>query len=282
MLGSEGLFAFDVEGKELWRRDLGVLSVGLADEPEYEWGPASSPVIHGNVVIVQNDRYKDSHLIAFDLMTGKELWRSSREELPAWSTPLVHGSGAAATVITNSPRFLRAHDLQTGRERWRVADPEGQVKVSSPVAAGDLAILTGGWPSAARPIQAIRISDGSVAWRHDRGSPYTSTPLVYDGLVYIVTDNGILSAYRMADGTRVYQHRIAPDAGGFSASPVAASGRIYLTSEDGKIYVVRAGAAYELLAASDMGEACMATPVPVGDTLLVRTTTHLYALRASN
>jgi outer membrane protein assembly factor BamB len=281
LLGSEGLFAFDLDGRELWRKDLGVLSVGLADEPEYEWGPASSPVIHGNVVIVQNDRYKDSHLVAFDLASGKELWRSSREELPAWSTPLVHEAGGAATVVANSPRFFRAHDLRTGRERWRVADPEGQVKVSSPVAAGDVAILTGGWPSAARPIQAIRISDGSVVWRHDRGSPYTTTPLVYDGLVYIVTDNGILSAYRVSDGTRVYQQRIAADAGGFSASPVAAAGRIYFTSEDGRIYVVRAGPRYELLASNDMGEVCMATPVPVGDTLLVRTRSHLYALRAT-
>jgi outer membrane protein assembly factor BamB len=281
LLGSEGLFAFDLDGQPLWRRDLGVLAVGLADEPEYEWGPASSPVIHGDVVVVQNDRYKDSHLIAFDLHTGKELWRSNREELPAWSTPLIHDTPQGPMVIVNSPRFFRAHDLRTGRERWRVADPEGQVKVSSPVAAGDLAILTGGWPSAARPIQAVRISDGGIVWRHDRGSPYTTTPLVYDGLVYIVTDNGILSAYRAADGSRVYQQRVAVDAGGFSASPVAAAGRIYLTSEDGKIYVVRAGPSYELLAANDMGEVCMATPAPVEDVLLVRTRTRLYALGAA-
>ena len=93
MLGSEGLFAFDSNGKALWRKDLGALSVGLADDPTYEWGPASSPVIHGDVVVVQNDRYRDSFLIAFDLSTGKELWRSGRDELPAWTTPLVHTGG---------------------------------------------------------------------------------------------------------------------------------------------------------------------------------------------
>jgi outer membrane protein assembly factor BamB len=282
MLGSEGLIAFEMNGTELWRKDLGRLSVGLADDPTYEWGPASSPVIHGNAVIVQNDRYRDSYLIAFDLQTGRELWRSPREELPSWATPLVHTQAAAPTIVTNSPRFIRGHDFATGRERWRVEDPEGQVKVSTPVAAGDLAIVTGGYPAAGRPITAIRVSDGSIAWRLERGSPYTSTPLVYDGLLYIVTDNGILSAYQLADGARVYQQRLARDAGSFSASPVAAQGRIYLASEDGQFYVVRAGRTFELLATNDMNDVCMATPALSGALLLVRTKSHVYALRGRN
>jgi outer membrane protein assembly factor BamB len=282
MLGSEGLVAFAVDGTELWRKDLGVLAVGLADDPTYEWGPASSPVIHGNVVLVQNDRYRDSYLMALDLKTGKELWRSGREELPAWATPLVHTGTSPETIVTSSPRFVRGHDFKTGRERWRVADPEGQVKVSSPVAAGDLAIVTGGWPSAARPILAIRVADGSVAWRHERGSPYTTTPIVHEGLVYILTDNGILSAYQVSDGARVYQQRVAKEGASFSASPVVAGGRLYLASEDGIVYVVRVGRTFALLAANDMNEACMATPAPSGDLLLVRTRTHLYALGSRN
>ncbi len=279
LLGSEGLFAFDVNGTELWRQDLGRLAVGLADDPTYEWGPASSPVIHGDVVFVQNDRYRDSFLIAFDLSTGKERWRSGRDELPAWTTPLVHTGGATPVVVTNSPRFIRGHDLATGKERWRVQDPDGEVKVSTPIAAGDLAIVTGGYPSGGRPIQAIRVNDGSIAWRQERGSPYTSTPLAYDNLLYIITDNGILSAYQISDGVRVYQQRLSQEAGGFSASPVAAAGRIYLATEDGKVFVVRAGRTFELLATNDMNEVCMATPALSNDLLLIRTKTHLYALR---
>lgn len=278
LLGSEGLFAFDLEGTELWRKDLGVLSVGLADDPTYEWGPASSPVIHGDVVVVQNDRYRDSFVIAFDATSGQELWRSRREELPAWTTPLVHSGSATPVVVTNSPRFIRGHDLATGRERWRVQDSGGEVKVSTPIAAGDLAIVTGGYPSGGRPIYAIRVGDGSVAWRVERGSPYTSTPLAHDGLLYIVTDNGIFSAYRIGDGTRVYQQRLPSKGAGFSASPVLADGRIYLASEDGEVFVVRAGPTFELLATNDMNEVCMATPAIAGDLLLVRTKTHLYAL----
>jgi outer membrane protein assembly factor BamB len=278
MLGSETLVAFDLDGAELWRADLGVLAVGLADDPTYEWGPASSPVIHDNLVVVQNDRYSDSFLIAFDLETGKEVWRAARNELPAWATPLVHTGTATPTVVTSSPRFVRGHDLETGRERWRIADPDGQVKVSTPIAAGDLAIVTGGWPPAARPILAVRVGDGSIAWRHDRGSPYTTTPLVHEGLLYVLTDSGILSVYQIADGARVYQQRLSRDSGTFSASPVAAAGRVYFTSEDGKVYLVRAGRTFELLAVNDMGEPCMATPALAGNMLIVRTRDHVYAL----
>jgi outer membrane protein assembly factor BamB len=279
MLGSEGLYAFDLNGKELWRRDFGALAVGLADDPDYEWGPASSPVIHGDTLLVQNDRYKDSFLMALDLHTGKELWRSAREERPAWSTPLVHVYQGQTTVVVVSPLFIRGHDFRTGKELWRIADPDGQVKVSTPVAAGDLAIATGGWPSAAKPILAVRARDGEVVWRQERGSPYTTTPLVYDGLLYVLTDNGILSAYEVNSGTRLYQSRLSAAAGSFSSSPVAAAGRIYFTSEDGVVVVVRAGRKFEVLANNEMHEVCMATPALAGDMLLVRTKSHLYALR---
>jgi outer membrane protein assembly factor BamB len=279
MLGSEGLFAFDLNGTELWRRDFGPLAVGLADEPEYEWGPASSPVIHGDTVVVQNDRYTDSFLLALDLHSGKELWRAAREERPAWSTPLIHVHQGQTTVVVVSSLFIRGHDFRTGRELWRISDPEGQVKVSSPVAAGDLAIATGGWPSAAKPILAVRARDGSVVWRQDRGSPYTTTPLVYEGVLYVITDAGILSAYDVTTGVRAYQTRLSPRAGSFSSSPVAAAGRIYFASEDGKVVVVRAGRKFEVLATNDMNEVCMATPALSGDLLLVRTKSHLYALR---
>jgi outer membrane protein assembly factor BamB len=279
MLGSEGLYAFDLNGKQLWHRDLGPLAVGLADDPAYEWGPASSPVIHGDTVIVQNDRYKDSYLMALELHTGKELWRASREERPSWATPLVHEHQGRAIVVVVSPLFVRGHDLRTGQELWRLADPDGQVKVSTPIAAGELAIVTGGWPSAAKPIMAVRVRDGSVAWRHERGSPYTTTPLVYDGILYVLTDNGILSTYDVATGQRIYQNRLSPGAGSFSASPVAAAGRVYFSSEDGQVVVVRAGRKFEVLATNDMGDVCMATPALSGDLMLVRTKSHLFALR---
>jgi outer membrane protein assembly factor BamB len=142
----------------------------------------------------------------------------------------------------------------------------------------DLVIVTGGWPTGGRPIFAIRAATGEVAWKLERGSPYTTTPLVYQGVLYVMVDNGVLSAYDARTGRRFYQQRLARDAGGFSASPVAAAGRVYLPSEDGVVFVVRAGRTYQLLARNDMKAMLLATPAIAGDTLFVRTRSHLVAL----
>lgn len=279
MMGSEGLFAYDMDGRLLWKQDLGTLDHGYVDDPTDEWGPGSSPVIHDGMVIVQNDRQRDSYVAAFDVRTGEPRWRTGRDEMPSWSTPVLH-RGTRSTLVTNSPRFVRGHDAQTGRELWRVEDGT-QVKVPSPVLAGDLVIVTGGYPTGGRPILGIRAADGEVVWKLERGSPYTPTPLVYQGVLYVAIDNGIFAAYDAATGKQLYQQRIARDAGGFTASPVAADGRIYLAGEDGTVFVIRAGQTFELLARNDMREMCLATPAVSGDLLLVRTRTRLYALRGA-
>jgi outer membrane protein assembly factor BamB len=279
MMGSEGLYAYDMDGRLLWKRDFGRLDVGLVSDPTEEWGAASSPVIHNGLAIVQNDRHKDSYVAAFDVATGEEKWRVGRDELPAWSTPVVH-RGARSTLVTNSPRHIRGHDPATGKEVWRIPDGT-EVKVVTPVVAGDLVIVTGGYPTGGRPILGIRAATGEVVWRLERGSSYTPTPIVYRDILYVCVDNGALSAYEVSTGRRLYQQRIARDAGGFSASPVAAAGRLYIASEDGDLYVIRAGRKFELLARNDMRDMCLATPALSGDLLLVRTRTQLYALRES-
>jgi outer membrane protein assembly factor BamB len=277
LFGSEGLFCFDAAGRQLWKQDLGLMDVGLVDDPTYQWGPASSPIIVDGRVIVQNDRHKDSFLVAFDLATGKEAWRSARTEWPAWSTPVLLRAGGRAELVTNSPHFIRGHDPRTGRELWRIQDPKGEVKVVTPVAADGLVIVTGGYPSGGRPIYAIR-PGGQVAWQTENGSPYTPTPIVYDGLLYVLRDNGVVTTYDVKTGDRVYQQRLATGTGGFSASPVAADGRLYFASEDGDVYVVRAGRTFELLGRHAMGQVCMATPAISGDMLIVRTRSMLYGI----
>ena len=122
LMGSEGLFCFDMNGTLKWRTDLGVMDVGLVDDPGYQWGPASSPVIFGNRVIVQNDRHKDSFLAAYDLATGKEVWRTTHDEYPSWATPLIVRTDARTELVTNSGKYIRGFDPETGRELWRLSD----------------------------------------------------------------------------------------------------------------------------------------------------------------
>ena len=287
LMGSEGLFCFNaVTGALLWKQDLGVMDVGLVDDPTYQWGPASSPVIAGNLVLVQNDQHKGSALSTYDIASGKRVWTSPHTDMPSWATPLVTTVAGRSIVITNSPTRIRAHDLLTGRELWHMDDGT-QVKVPSPVLSGSNVIVTGGYAPGSRPTWAIPlgakpnaqggIDPKTVSWTIERGSSYTSTPVVYQGLLYMVTDAGILSTYDVATGARVYQQRLAAGSG-ISASPVAAGGRVYFTSEDGDVFVVRAGRTFELLATNSMGAVTMATPALDGNRLFVRTATHLVAI----
>lgn len=283
LAGSEGLYCFDMTGARRWSADLGVMDVGLVDDPTYQWGPASSPIIHGDLVIVQNDRQRESALVAFDIRTGRRVWQQIRQELPSWATPVVVNGPRGAELVSSSSNFIRGTDPATGRELWRFADAATQVKVPSPVPEGSLVIVTGGYPAGGRPIYAIRsgqrgdISGESpaVAWSVPRGSPYTPTPLVLEGILYVITDNGILTTYDVKTGTRIYQQRLA--AGGFSASPVAADGKLYFTSEEGDVFVVRAGRQFERLATNTLGEISMATPAISGGLLIVRTRSQLVA-----
>ncbi|HVG30606.1 MAG TPA: PQQ-binding-like beta-propeller repeat protein [Pyrinomonadaceae bacterium] len=288
LMGSEGLYAWDLTGKLLWKQDLGVLNPGLADDPTSEWGHSSSPIIYRDLVIVQADGHKQSFIAAYEALTGKQRWKVERGELPSWSTPAIYENGGARTeLISNAGRFMRGYDPATGKELWRFNDHNREVKMPAPVVAGDQIFMTGGYP-AGSPIYSFRPgatgdislkpgeeSNRFLAYRLPRGSSYTSTPLVYGEHLYIIGDNGVLAAYVARTGERVYQERLPST---FSASPVAADGKIYLASEDGDVYVVRAGAKFELLATNPAGEPLMATPAISDGMMYLRTTTALYAI----
>jgi len=284
LLGTEGLFCFDMEGELRWRTDVGLLDVGYWGEPEYQWGAATSPLIFENLVIVQNDRQKDSFIAAYDLENGKEVWRAARDEKPAWSTPAVYRGEGAVELVTNGANWIRSNDPRTGEELWRLSHGDLQVITPTPLVAGDRIVVTGGNPTGAQTTFAIRPgargdAQNHVLWTAERSSPYTPTPVAYDGILYVIVDNGILSAYDLATGERFYRTRLEVGAG-FSASPIVSDGRIYLASEDGAVFVVRAGREFQSLARNDMGEPLMASPAVSEGTLFVRGARHLFAIRA--
>ena len=288
--GSEGVFAYDIDGKLLWRQDVGTLDPGYWGQPDLQWGFASSPVIYRDLVILQCDIQKNSFMVAFNLKDGTEAWRISRDEIPAWSTPVIHEGQTGAQLITSGSLYYRGNDPLTGKELWRLRDGT-EVKVPSPVIGNGLFFLSGGNPRgrdfyAVRPTATGDISIGEgqergahVAWRKTRGSSYTPTPLVYDGLLYVCNDNGVLTVYSAVSGAQLYSSRIGTTNSTFSASPVAGRGHVYFSSEDGEVFVVRAGPKYELVSMNRMGEALMATPAISDGMLIVRGQQHLFAVQ---
>ncbi|MBK5296575.1 MAG: PQQ-binding-like beta-propeller repeat protein [Vicinamibacteria bacterium] len=287
LFGSEGLYCYDFAGRLLWKQDLGVMNTGLVGDEGVQWGPASSPIIHGPLVIVQNDRQRESFLAAYELKSGEQVWKVERDEFPSWATPLVTTVNGRSELVVNASKFIRAYDPMTGRELWRLPDAETQVKVASPVAGPGMVIVTGGYPRGSHPIYAIRpqqqgaidaTGTAGFSWRLDRGSPYVPTPLVYGTEIYVLADNGVLAAYDVATGARLYQQRLDETPLGFSASPIGAGGYVYLASEDGDVFVVKAGRTFELVARNDMNEALMATPAVAGGMLIIRGRSHLFAI----
>jgi outer membrane protein assembly factor BamB len=288
LFGSEGLAAYDREGQPLWKVDLGALNPGLFGDPKSEWGHASSPVIFENLVIVQADRHEDSFLAAYDLATGKTVWKVARNERPVWATPTLHTASGRTQLVVVGGVHVRGYDPRTGKELWRFKD-EAEVKTPTPFVSRGLLIFAGGYRG--RPLFAIREQakgDVSVAadaksgpflaWRTEPGGPYTTTPVAYRDLLYAVRDEGVLGVYEVETGALVYRERTGTT---HSASPVASDGKIYVAGEEGQVIVLRAGRSFEVLARNEMGETVFATPAIAQGTLYVRTRGHLYALGAS-
>ncbi|HEX9186623.1 MAG TPA: PQQ-binding-like beta-propeller repeat protein [Vicinamibacteria bacterium] len=287
--GSEGLYAYDTDGKLLWKKDLGPLDAAFFRAPDAQWGVASSPVLHEGVVYLQVDVLNGPFLAAFDLETGRELWRTPRQDVPTWSTPTVHESGGRTLLLVNGWKHIGGYDAKTGKEVWKLQGG-GDIPVPAPVVAHDLVFITHAHGPGS-PIYAVRTSatgdislpEGKtsseyVAWSVERGGNYMQTPLVYGELLYTCRDNGVLSVFRARTGERLYQERLGGGSTGFTASPVAADSKVYFTSEEGDVYVLRAGERFELLAKNALGEIAMATPAVSEGVLYFRTRSHLVAV----
>jgi outer membrane protein assembly factor BamB len=288
-LGSEGLHALDMKGRPLWKSDLGVLDSGFFMVPQAQWGFGSSPIIDDGVVYVQADVQKGSFVAAFDVKTGKELWRTPRADVPTWSTPAIYKGPGGSRVIVNGFKHAGGYDARTGKEIWKLTGG-GDIPVPTPIFGNGLIFITNAHGPAS-PIYAIKptaagdisLAQGAttnehIAWSQAREGAYMQTPLVYQGLLYVCRDNGVLSVYDATTGERKYQQRLADGKTGFTASAVAADGKVYYTSEEGGVFVIKAGPVFEQLAENSLGEIAMATPAISDGTLFFRTRAHLVAI----
>ena len=287
LFGTIGLLvAYDLDGKQLWKTDVSVLDAGWFYDETYQWGHASSPVIYDDLVIVQADVYKGSFLAAYRLKDGTQAWKTARDEVPSWSSPTVHRGKDRDELITNGSK-IRGYDPKSGKVLWTLG-PNSEVAVATPVVANGLIYVTAGYPPV-RPIYAIKPgasgdlsladeahSSEAVAWSHDRGGTYIPTPIAYGDYFYTCANDGRLTAYDAKTGERIYRQRVG--AGAYTASPIAADGKLYFTTEEGDVVVARAGAEYEELARNEMNEICMSTPAVSDGVLIVRTLKHVYGL----
>ncbi|HXV78230.1 MAG TPA: PQQ-binding-like beta-propeller repeat protein [Candidatus Polarisedimenticolaceae bacterium] len=287
--GSEGLYVFDTEGKSVWNQDFGSLDSGYFQVPAAQWGFGSSPVIHDGRVIIQADVQQGSFLAALALATGDVIWKTVRQDVPTWSTPTVHVGESRSQVLVNGFKQIGGYDLDRGELLWSMRGT-GDIPVPTPYVADGLVFLTSAHGPGS-PIYAIRptargdvtLGEGQqtndhVVWSRRGGGSYMPTTLVYRGLLYVLRDNGVLTVYRALDGEQQYQQRLGTGSSGFTASLVAGDGKVYATAETGEVYVVKAGAAFELSATNEMGEICMATPAISRGMIFYRTKDHLVAL----
>jgi len=286
--GSEGLFCYDMDGKPLWKKDFGVLDSAFFMVPTAQWGFASSPVIHEGVVIVQADVMKDSFLAAFEVETGKEIWRVPRGDVPTWSTPTIHVGEEKVQVIVNGFKHIGSYDFENGEEIWNLGEG-GDIPVPTPVVAHGMVFINGAHGKFS-PIYAIKLeargdislepgatSNAHVVWSIRRGGAYMQTPLIYGNYLYNLRGNGALECYHAQTGERIYREKLG-DMSSFSASGVAADGKLYFPSEQGNMFVVKAGKEFELLGANAMNDILMATPAISEGILFIRSHHSLFAI----
>lgn len=276
--GSRGLYCYDMAGTLLWTKDFGVqMRMRLA------FGEGAAIGLHGNRLIAIFDHEGEGLLAAIDSATGKELWRVARREGSSWSSPLVvqHG-GTRQVVVTATPK-VKSYDLETGKLLWEVSGL-GLNPIPQPVHQGDLVYVMSGYR--APMLMAVRLGrtgdltgTDAVVWQATRGLSYTPSPVLHDNTLYLLTDNGQLSALNATTGMPHYQQTRLPGPVNFKASPVAVNGKLYLATEEGNVIVVRMGATYEVLANNALADqSFISTPVVAQGDLYLRSRTHLFRI----
>jgi outer membrane protein assembly factor BamB len=293
LFGYGGLQCYDFNGNLLWKNDLGILDSGWFYDPDYQWGHGSSPVLYEDLVIVQADLQKNSYIAAFSIKDGKQVWKTLRDEIPSWGSPTVVKTKNGSQIVTNGTNYVRGYDAKSGKEIWKLKN-NSEITVPTPFVAHDLIFVTSGYPPT-KPIYAIRpyatgdisLKEGTesnefIAWSKSQGGPYMPTPIVYGDYLYTCANNGVVTCYNAKTGERIYQKRLGGQGSGFAftASPIAADGKLYFTSEDGEIYVVKAGPEYEVLSVNKMNEVAMATPAISDGMIVIRTLEHVYGIQA--
>lgn len=271
--GPEGLYAYDVDGKPLWKVVEKFPTLGL--------GTGTSPILYRDLVIIQRDEDNGdrSAIVAYDKRTGKEVWRTRRNVQITWSTPVLVEAGGRTELVTNATEFAIAYDPASGKELWRAKGVDSNA-IHTPLAGYGLVIVTAGYP--VKKVIALRPGnvpdDKRVAWEYSKGTGYVLSNLLYDGYVYLLTDNGIVTCLDPKTGQVKYEGGRVPVPSRFMGSPVAFDGYIALTSQDGDTFMLKAGPKHEIVRTNSVGEPVSSSPAISNGRIYIRGQKHLFAI----
>lgn len=286
--GNQGLYCYDLEGKLLWSQAMPVHKV------RFGWGPAASPVLHGDHLYLLNDNDEESYLQCLDKKTGQQAWKVVREEEKSnWATPFVWQNAQRTEIITPGTKAVRSYDL-SGKLLWQFKGMSS-ITIATPYEHDGLLYVTSGYVGdKLRPVYALRpgaegdisldddqTSNDYIAWCQRTAGPYNPSTLIYEGLLYVLYDRGLLACYDPASGAEIYKQQRIPDGKAFTSSPWAYNGKVFCVNEDGLAFVIKAGREFEVLHTNALAEddMCMATPAIAGDRLLIRTAARLYCVQ---
>jgi outer membrane protein assembly factor BamB len=273
-----GVYAYDFKGRLAWKASVGnIAKAGM--------GPGTSPVIWEDLLILQCDQEMGtgSAILALDRHTGKQVWRTERTTRRSWATPLIVQTGSRTELIASGAEAVAAYDPRTGKELWRAPGVQSH-PIPSAVAGHGLVFLSAG--SAAKRALAIRPGGTAetpeterVAWRYQKGTAYTASPILYGDYLYLMSDAGLLTCLDAKTGAVVYEGGRPPIAATFRSSLVAFGDRILQTSEEGDTFVIRAGPKHEVLQHNSVGEPVWASLAFARNTIYIRGDKHLFAVR---
>jgi outer membrane protein assembly factor BamB len=281
--GSQGVHAFDLEGKLVWSHDLGVKL-----EMRNAFGEGHALVLAGDALVQVCDQEKGSFAFAVDKATGKELWRVERDEPSTWATPLVTRFGDTLEVVTGGARRTRSYEAATGKLLWE-APGAGANAIPTVLRHEDTVLTMSGFREAkilalqpALAEGAKREGDVPVAWTATKGCGYTASPVLHDGLYYTVTDSGKLSCFDAGTGEAHYLEERLPRGSALKASPIAAGEFLYVPTEAGEVHIVRLGPKYEVVATNVLADQVfIASPAAAEGQLYLRSLTHLFCIGES-
>lgn len=280
--GSHGIYAYDLDGKLLWSKDLGDMRTRNA------FGEGASPALHGDTVVINWDHEEESFIVALDKKTGKELWRQPRPEEPtSWSTPVVLTPGGKPQVIVSATGAVRGYDLASGDVIWQAGGLTLNV-IPTPVHRDGTVYVMSGFRGNA--LFAIDLSKAkgdvtgteAVRWSYDRDTPYVPSPLLYGDLLYFLKSNrGILSILDAETGEVHVGPARLEGIEGVYASPVGAAGRVYVVGRNGVTLVLNHGKELEVLATNTLNDTFDASPALAEDEIYLRGASHLYKIKAA-